>query len=47
VPINDVRLCPGAGFIYGLAGDVVTMPGLPSHPLKTCCDASDSLPVQT
>jgi formate--tetrahydrofolate ligase len=32
VPINDVRLSAGAGFVYGLAGDVVTMPGLPSHP---------------
>jgi formate--tetrahydrofolate ligase len=31
-PIRDVRLAAGAGFIYPLAGDMRTMPGLPSHP---------------
>ncbi len=31
-PIRDVRLSAGAGFIYPLAGDMRTMPGLPSHP---------------
>ena len=28
-PIRDVRLSAGAGFIYPLAGDMRTMPGLP------------------
>jgi formate--tetrahydrofolate ligase len=32
LPIRDVRLAAGAGFIYPLAGDMRTMPGLPSHP---------------
>ncbi len=32
VPIREVRLAAGAGFIYPLAGDMRTMPGLPSHP---------------
>ena len=32
VPIHDVRVAAGAGFVYGLAGDIVTMPGLPSQP---------------
>ena len=31
-PVRDVRLAAGAGFIYPLAGDMRTMPGLPSHP---------------
>ncbi len=32
VPIREVRLAAGAGFIYPLAGDMRTMPGLPSKP---------------
>jgi len=32
LPIRDVRLSAGAGFIVALCGDVMTMPGLPSHP---------------
>jgi formate--tetrahydrofolate ligase len=31
-PIREVRLAAGAGFIYPLAGEMRTMPGLPSHP---------------
>jgi len=31
-PIRDVKLAAGAGFIYPLAGDMRTMPGLPSRP---------------
>jgi formate--tetrahydrofolate ligase len=31
-PIREVRLAAGAGFIYPLAGDMRTMPGLPTHP---------------
>jgi formyltetrahydrofolate synthetase len=32
LPVRDVRLAAGAGFIYPLAGDMRTMPGLPSRP---------------
>jgi formate--tetrahydrofolate ligase len=32
VPIREVRLAAGAGFITPLAGDMRTMPGLPSRP---------------
>ena len=32
LPIKDVRLAAGAGYVYGFAGDIVTMPGLPTHP---------------
>jgi formate--tetrahydrofolate ligase len=31
-PIRDVRLAAGAGYVYGLAGEIQTMPGLPAHP---------------
>jgi formate--tetrahydrofolate ligase len=32
LPIRDVRLSAGAGFVVALAGDVRTMPGLPRTP---------------
>ncbi|PWA00217.1 hypothetical protein BB558_003741 [Smittium angustum] len=32
LPIRDVRLSAGAGFIYPLCGDIQTMPGLPTRP---------------
>lgn len=31
-PIRDVRLAAGAGFLYALAGEISTMPGLPAEP---------------
>lgn len=30
--INDIKLSAGAGFVYPIAGKILTMPGLPSHP---------------
>ena len=30
--VNDVRASVGAGFIYPIAGTIVTMPGLPGSP---------------
>lgn len=32
VPIRELKLCAGAGFIYALCGHVMTMPGLPEKP---------------
>ncbi|MDR3247983.1 MAG: formate--tetrahydrofolate ligase [Treponema sp.] len=32
LPIREVRLAAGAGFVYPLCGDITTMPGLPSRP---------------
>jgi len=32
LPIREVRLSAGAGFVVALCGDVLTMPGLPSKP---------------
>jgi formate--tetrahydrofolate ligase len=31
-PITDIRPAAGAGYLYALAGEIMTMPGLPSHP---------------
>ena len=31
-PVHDIRLSAGAGFLYPLAGDIRTMPGLGSRP---------------
>ena len=32
VPIREVRLSAGAGFIVAICGEIMTMPGLPSRP---------------
>lgn len=40
LPIQDVRLSAGAGFVYALAGDIRTMPGLPSRPAALQIDLS-------
>jgi formate--tetrahydrofolate ligase len=32
LPIREVRLSAGAGFVVALAGDINTMPGLPKVP---------------
>ncbi|HUY93214.1 MAG TPA: formate--tetrahydrofolate ligase [Pirellulales bacterium] len=37
-PIRDVRLASGAGFLYALAGEINTMPGLPAEPAALAID---------
>jgi formate--tetrahydrofolate ligase len=32
LPVRDVRLSAGAGFVVALCGDLMTMPGLPREP---------------
>ncbi|MBB4303669.1 formate--tetrahydrofolate ligase [Rhodobium orientis] len=32
VPIREVRLAAGAGFVVVICGEIMTMPGLPRHP---------------
>ena len=32
LPVREVRLAAGAGYVYAICGAVSTMPGLPSHP---------------
>jgi formate--tetrahydrofolate ligase len=42
VPIREVKLAAGAGFIYPLAGDMRTMPGLPSVPAGNNVDIDEN-----
>jgi formate--tetrahydrofolate ligase len=41
VEIRDVRLANGAGFIVAIAGDIMTMPGLPKVPAAERIDIDD------
>ncbi len=41
VPVRDVRLSAGAGFLYVLLGDMLTMPGLPSQPNAWAIDIDE------
>lgn len=38
LPIREVRLAAGAGYVYALTGEISTMPGLPSVPNATRVD---------
>ncbi|MDD5277264.1 MAG: formate--tetrahydrofolate ligase [Methylovulum sp.] len=42
VEINEVRLANGAGFIVAIAGDMMTMPGLPKVPAAERIDIDDN-----
>ncbi|MBI2019356.1 formate--tetrahydrofolate ligase [Candidatus Daviesbacteria bacterium] len=42
VPIRDVRLSAGAGFLYPLLGEMRTMPGLPSVPAGEKVDIDEN-----
>ena len=42
VEIRDVRLANGAGFIVAIAGDIMTMPGLPKIPAAERIDIDDN-----
>jgi formate--tetrahydrofolate ligase len=42
VPVEEVRLCAGAGFVYALAGPIMTMPGLGSLPAYRHIDIDDN-----
>ena len=41
IPIKDIRLSAGAGFIYPLLGDMRTMPGLPTTPAGEAVDFNE------
>ena len=41
-PIRDVQLYSGAGFVVALAGDIMTMPGLPKVPAAMNIDVDDN-----
>ncbi len=42
IEIRDVRLANGAGFIVAIAGDMMTMPGLPKVPAAERIDIDDN-----
>lgn len=39
--VESVRVAAGAGYLLALAGDIVTMPGLPSQPAAQRIDLTD------
>lgn len=41
-PVRDVQLYAGAGFVVALAGDIMTMPGLPKSPAALNIDVDDN-----
>jgi formate--tetrahydrofolate ligase len=42
LPVREVRLAAGAGFVVALAGDVMTMPGLPRVPAAETITLNDA-----
>jgi formate--tetrahydrofolate ligase len=42
LPISEVRIAAGAGFIYPLAGAIMTMPGLPPAPAAEGVDVDET-----
>jgi formate--tetrahydrofolate ligase len=42
VPLRDIKLCGGAGFVVVYTGEIMTMPGLPSVPAAEMIDVDDS-----
>ena len=40
-PVRDVQLYSGAGFVVALAGEIMTMPGLPKLPAALNIDIDD------
>jgi len=41
LPVTDVRVAAGAGYIYPLIGSIMTMPGLPRMPAANAIDLDD------
>ena len=41
LPIREVRLAAGAGYVYVLSGQMQTMPGLGSHPAAERMDLAE------
>ncbi|MGE3317109.1 MAG: formate--tetrahydrofolate ligase, partial [Planctomycetaceae bacterium] len=42
LPIREVRLAAGAGYVYAIAGDIRTMPGLPANPAALKIDLDEA-----
>jgi len=45
LPIRDVRVSVGAGFLYPLCGTLHTMPGLPTHPAGEKIDINENCEI--
>ena len=41
VPVRQLQLSVGAGFVVALAGDILRMPGLPRNPSADKVDVVD------
>jgi len=41
VPVRDVRVSAGAGFIYPICGEITTIAGLPTHPAGEAVDIDE------
>ncbi|UXI01968.1 formate--tetrahydrofolate ligase [Photobacterium sp. TY1-4] len=41
LPVRELRLCAGAGFVTALCGNVMTMPGLPEKPAFMALDLDE------
>ncbi len=46
LPIREVRLSAGAGFIVAICGDIMTMPGLPRKPAAEMIGISETGQVE-
>jgi formate--tetrahydrofolate ligase len=42
LPVRDIKVSAGAGFLYALAGEIRTMPGLPSRPAGERVDVDEN-----
>ena len=42
IHVRELRPSAGAGFVVALAGDIMTMPGLPEHPAAEAIDVDDT-----
>ncbi len=42
LPVREVRLSAGAGFVYALCGDILTLPGLGASPAATRLDIDEN-----
>src|SRR5439155_2579375 len=41
LPVREVRLAAGAGFVVAICGAISRMPGLPAHPAGEAVDIDD------
>jgi formate--tetrahydrofolate ligase len=41
LPVREVRVAAGAGYVYAISGEMRTMPGLPKHPAAASIDLDE------